>query len=285
MPRGNNHSVKYLRITFVRMRHLTLMVLFVSAFQFVHAGDTIRIKNRYLSAIQWGVGFRTDYYSNMGFNQISGTVRNPKNLNRNVIGFSEDFGSKNQTIALYLSAAFSPSNKEVKGFFGRSEWQFGLGYHTPGELRVGYNSEALDSTIIFCNLGSEISFETAYLLNVPVDNGLTLFGGLGGNASFTRNNEVMVQEGPFLEEGIHPRFVIARPENTATYEAKRLIYLRPNIIAGAVFRYRKFTKIYVQYRIGIGAQIVPGHGVNFINRSTGLNLGVRYSLKYRIKDS
>jgi hypothetical protein len=236
------------------------------------------LQRRKIVAFELNGAYTADHYSNMSISHIQSTASNPSDLKFNNAGLNEAIGTKSGTVSLHLNVVLKPKFETNSTIYNKSQLIVGLGIHSSREMRVGYVSETLDTAINICNLSNETSFGLSYVFDVLRDRHITFYTGLSGIGSISRNNEVMILGGPYYEASEHPRFIISRPENRLSYEAKTLVYSRLFAVAGVRIKRSDKLDYFFQYRPGVGLQYVPNEKIYLIPYTGSLSFGCRVYL-------
>jgi|GEM_PF-2143541 len=116
-------------------------------------------------------------------------------------------------------------------------------------------------TVGLCIIENEFILQGAYLLHLGlIEDRLTVFGGLGGNAGTTFNNR-------FIFVNLNDEFIAARNSQ----------FFRGYGLLGASYRMGR-VKLDLESIYGAGWQIVNGADNNIMNRTRGVQFGISYLL-------
>ena len=145
-------------------------------------------KKLQLVQFDFSLGVDNDHYESMSLDHMLLFAKNPQDLKRNLDGFEEEIEPVASGVALYANFSFSPLDKKNGKYKDNREWRFGVGLHAPKEAMVTYQSKAMDSSIVFCNLHGELTAEAAYLMKGLWGKRFHWYLGLGANlgASFSK---------------------------------------------------------------------------------------------------
>jgi hypothetical protein len=259
-----------------------LLSLFLLLFAIKSSAQIIHTKNGLrVAAVQLTFGASTDQYKGFNKDDVASTAIDPSKLDFDLDGLEPTFGKRSVAFSMFTSLILSPNELNNTSIFNRSEWLIGLGFHSAREMRAGYSSESLDTTINFCNFSNERSIELAYMVNFFSDNTAKLYAGLGTNASLSHNNEVMVIGGQFIGNDEHPSLIFSRPESQIRLEAKPIFRSRIFAVLGINMHRSSRMDFNFQYRPGIGIKYLPDQGAKLLPYTGGFNLGWRFYFNQR----
>ncbi|MBK9147498.1 MAG: hypothetical protein IPM12_06730 [Flavobacteriales bacterium] len=230
-----------------------------------------------LTSLNFGTGVETDRYETMSLQQLMAFAKSGSELQRDLSLFEERVSTTTSGLGLFVLAGFSRPKTMPTTTGTTSEVQVGVGLHSPREAMVTYRHQGMDTSIVYCNLQTELSLETAYLLRGQWSRYVHWHAGLGANGSTTVNNRLILIEGRYLADGEHPSEQEAGEMNKHSVGAKRAYFTRIFIPSGVKFRIGPRWQLGMDYRLGIGWQFVPGHSVNRIAFAGAGIIGARYA--------
>ena len=230
-----------------------------------------------MSSLNFGTGVETDRYKTMSLQQLMAFAKPGSELQRDLSLFEERVSTTTSGLGLYVLAGFSRPKTMPTSTGTTSEVQVGVGLHSPREAMVTYRHQGMDTSIVYCNLQTEISLEAAYLLRGQWSRYVHWHVGLGANGSTTVNNRLILIEGRYLADGEHPSEQKAEEMNKHAFGAKRAYFTRIFIPTGVKFRIGPRWQLGMDYRLGIGWQFVPGHSANRIAFAGAGIIGARYA--------
>jgi hypothetical protein len=259
-----------------------LILTFLSCAPLVKAQEQSQWKSPLvINSVHLAVGASVDRFKDINRDFIASTAVEEGILDLNLDGLRPTYGERAVASSLFISAFLSPRELNNTSLFQRSEWSIGYGIHSSRELRAGYSSELLDTTINFCNFSSERSLEVSYRVHFFTGEATTLYAGLGGNVSTTRNNEVMMIGGGYVEDDVHPSFIFSRPESQFRFAAKSRVNTRVFGVFGINMHRTKRADYTLQFRPGIGFISIPGQPIRIMPYTGGFNFGYRFYFRER----
>lgn len=230
-----------------------------------------------MTSLNVGTGVETDRFETMSLQQLMAFAKTSQELQRDLSLFEERVSTTTSGLGLFVMAGFSRPKTMPASTGTTSEVQVGVGLHTPREAMVTYRNKGMDTSIVYCNLQTELSLETAYLLRGEWSRYVHWHLGLGANGGLTLGNRMVLIEGRYLSDGEHPSQQKAEEMNKHTYGAKQVYYTRVFIPTGIKFRIGPRWQVGMDYRLGVGWQFVPGHATNRIELAGAGIIGARYS--------
>jgi len=265
------------------MRYLTTWTLLTLYFSSLHLygqtaemSEVVRMKKLQFNQVDFGIGVDNDHYGSMSLDEISAFAKHPEEIQRDLSGLVEEATTVTRGAALYVNFGYTPLNKSTGTYRNDREWRFGVGLHSGKESMLSYKNEELDTTIVYCNLQSEITIEGAYLFKGRWGKRFHWYYGAGMSLGSTFNNQIMLIASRYLKPGQHPSEQENNEENTKTYAAKSVQYGRFYIPYGIGYGINNNLIIGFDFKTGIGFQKIPGHSVNYIKKTGAFVLGVKY---------
>lgn len=225
-----------------------------------------------------GVGIEHDRCNNMSLNQLMMMASNPKEMERDLTGFSEETGTTTAGVGLFARMSFSIKNRETGTYRDDRELQIGLALHSPREAMVTFNSVELDSSIVYCNLNSEITIDAAYLLKGNWGKRTHWKIGVGSSLGGAFSREMILISGRSLGPDEQPSQQDFQESNIETFKAKPVIYSRLFIPYGIYIDVGKKIQLGFDARTGVGAQFIQGEKANFINKTGAFIFGLKYDI-------
>ena len=230
-----------------------------------------------MTSLNFGTGVETDHFETMSLPQLMAFAKTSQELERDLSQFDEKVSTTTSGLGLFVLAGFSRPKTVPATTNTTTEVQVGVGLHTPREAMVTYRNQDMDTSIVYCNLQTEISLETAYLLRGQWSRYVQWHVGIGANGGLTMGNKMMLIEGRYLADDEHPSEQRAEEMNKHTYGAKQVYYTRLFIPTGVKFRIGPRWQLGMDYRLGIGWQFVPDGATNRIQTTGAGIIGAKYS--------
>ncbi len=230
-----------------------------------------------MTSLNCGTGVETDRFETMSLPQLMAFAKTSQELQRDLSQFDEQVSTTTSGLGLFVMAGFGRTKTAPTTTNTTTEVQVGVGLHTPREAMVTYRNQHMDTSIVYCNLQTEISLETAYLLRGRWSRYVHWHVGLGANGGLTVGNKMMLIEGRYLADDEHPSQQQAEEMNKHTYGAKQVYYTRLFIPTGVKFRIGPRWQVGMDYRLGVGWQFVPGHDSNRIALTGAGFIGAKYA--------
>ncbi|NNC86307.1 MAG: hypothetical protein HKN75_09505, partial [Bacteroidia bacterium] len=215
-----------------------------------------------VNQFNFGLGIDSDNYTSMSLTDLLVFAKDPHQMQRDLSMFNEEATTFTAGVALYTSASFSPLNRMTGKYKTDQELQIGIGLHSPKEAMISYKNEQLDSSIVFCNLHGEVTFEAAYLKRHIWNEKFHWYYGLGMNAGTSFGNEMMIISGAYFEPGAHPSTQESEETNVETFQAKHVLYSRVYIPYGLHYQVSNHWTMGLDFRYGIGMQSIQGEKTN-----------------------
>jgi len=229
-----------------------------------------------VSKINFALGLDWARYDGMSLEGVMVFAEEPEKMKRNLQGLEEEARITTGGAALYLNLSLSPLNSSTGTYRNDQELRLGIALYSPKEAMVSYKNESLDTSIVYCNLHSELALEGAYLFRGQWGRRWHWQIGGGLNGGFTYGNEMVLMSGHYFEEGQHP----STQENLTAehFMAKQVYYLRGFIPYGLYFRFSDGFALGLEGRSGRGLQFIEGGEVNFMEKAGALMLGLQLGL-------
>lgn len=215
-------------------------------------------------------------YNSMTLDGLMAFAAEPEKMKRNLQGLEEDARTTTGGAALYFSLSLSPLNRSTGIYRKDQELRLGIALYSPKEAMVSYKNENLDTSIVYCNLHSELALEGAYLFKGEWGRRWQWQIGGGLNTGLTFGNEMVLMSGRYFEEGQHP----SEQEQLAEerYQAKQAYYVRGFIPYGLYFKVSEGFALGLEGRSGRGLQLIEGGRFNVMRKAGALMLGLRAGL-------
>ena len=116
-----------------------------------------------LTTMEFTLGVTTDRYNSMSLDQISAFANNPAQIQRDVSGMEEVVSTTASGLGFFAQVGFSPADFSKGEYKDNRLIRVGIGIHSPKEAMVTYRDQGRDTSIVYCNLYSELSLEAAYI--------------------------------------------------------------------------------------------------------------------------
>lgn len=234
------------------------------------------------SEINFGIGVNWNTFESMTLDELLTFAKDPNQLKRDLQGLEEEATPHTAGADLRVNWVFSPLNPADGTYKTDQALQIGIVLNTPKEAMVSYKNEDLDTSIVYCNIHWEVGLNAAYLYKGTWgkrDQWHWYVGG-GVNTGFTFGNNMMLLNGKYFEPGEHPS---TQPVDDASpepemYEAKSVYYTRLFIPYGLHYQVGKKILLGLDLSKGIGWQIIGKDNVNYMKKSSGFALGLKYIL-------
>ena len=261
---------------FTLLLFITLFTTAISA-QINSAQNFTPKKILQLNSFNFGFGVNWNKFPSMSHNELMIFAKDPEQMQRDLSNMTEEATTMTAGGAFQVSFGFSPLSRKTGEYRADREIQFGVTMNTEKEAMVSFKNKDLDTSIVFCNLHEELSFEGAYIFRGNWGKRWDWYVGGGANAGFTFGNEMMLIEGKYFEPGQHPSTqpVDEVAPEMESYEAKSVYYTRVYIPFGVHYRLGKYWSIGFDMRKGWGAQVIGADKINFIRKTGSFALGAR----------
>lgn len=257
----------------------TLLFLpFIGQSQYVSPPSDLTSPKLNPTYLNLGLGIEHDRYNNMSLNQLMMMAENPSEMQRDLDGFSEQISTTTAGVGLFARVSFEIKDERTGTYRNDREIQIGMAIHSPREAMVTYNSVEMDSSIVFCNLNSEITLDGAYLFKGDFGKRTHWKLGIGSSLGGAFNREMILISGRSLEPDQHPSQQEFQETNVETFSAKPVFYSRLYVPYGVYVDVGKKMQLGFDARTGIGAQFIQGERVNFINKTGAFIFGLKYAV-------
>lgn len=217
-------------------------------------------------------------YGKMSAEGIMRYAQNPEALQKNLSQMDEEVTAYTAGLVLQTGIALSPFKASTQSFLNNQELRIGINLYTDKEAMLSYKNENLDTSIVYCNIHSELALESAYLFKGNLGKKIIWFVGTGANAGLTFDNEMILMAGRYFGPDEHPSTQESFEENKEIFEARQLYHLRVFIPYGLHFQASNAFSIGLEGRKGIGIQAVNGRANNFMRKTNALALSARFYL-------
>lgn len=262
--------------------YLFLIIIFATPI-IAQTSSTLPVKKKWQrSEINFGIGVNWNSFESMSLDELLIFAKDPSQLKRDLQGLEEEATPSTAGADLRVSWNFSPINYTDGTYKTNQALQIGLVLNTPKEAMVSYKSKDLDTSIVYCNIHWELGLNAAYLFKGTwgKSDRWHWYIGAGANAGFTFGNNMMLVNGKYFEPGEHPSTqpiddVSPEPE---MYKAKSVYYTRAFIPYGIHYQVGKKILLGLDMSKGIGWQRVGKDHVNYMKKSSGFALGLKYIL-------
>jgi hypothetical protein len=214
-----------------------------------------------------------DHYSTMSLDRMMAFSKNPQDIQRDLSHMQAEIKPSTAGVALYMNVGMTPLNRNTGEYHIDREVRLGIGLHAPKEAMVAYKSEALDTSIVYCNLQSELTLEGAYVRKAAFGKHGRCYAGIGASGGVSYGNQMVLISGRYFEPGMHPSEQVDKNPVMEKYAAKTVTYARLFIPFGVHYGVDDQWSIGLDFRLGLGAQFLPGAPVNFIRRTGMFALG------------
>lgn len=233
-----------------------------------------------LSQVNFGLGVNWNEFESMSHGELMVFAKDPEQMYRDLQNMSEEAIATTAGGSINLSYSLSPLSYKDGTYRKDRELQFGVTLHSAKEAMVSFKNEDLDTSIVFCNLHEELSFEAAYLFKGQWGKSKRWHWYVGGgmNVGFTFGNEMVLMSGQYFEPGSHPSEQVIDEESTEKFEGRAVYYSRVYVPYGIHYRVGEHFLLGLDFRTGIGMQMIGSEKVNFMKRSGALSIGGKYLL-------
>ncbi|MFT5723497.1 MAG: hypothetical protein ACI9JN_000611 [Bacteroidia bacterium] len=244
----------------------------------VSIAQTTKIEKWQYKQFDFGLGVDNDHYHRMSLSNLKAFAENPEVLERDLSGMTEEISTSTAGLGLYLNRSYAPWSKEKGAYLSNQSLRVGIGLHSPKESMITYKNKALDTSIVYCNLHSEFTFELGYVWSGTwgAKKKFIWYWGLGANTSVSLSNEMLLIEGQYFEPGAHPSTQESFEENTQRFLAKPVVYNRFYVPYGVHRVVGEHWSIGFDARRGFGVQTILGGSSNLINKTGTFMIGAKY---------
>lgn len=234
------------------------------------------------SEINFGIGVNWNTFESMTLDELLIFAKDPEQLKRDLQGLEEETTPNTAGADLRVGWSFSPLNSATGNYKTNQALQVGIILNSPKEAMVSYKNKDLDTSIVFCNIHWELGLNASYVFKGTWGkrDRWNWYAGAGANAGFTFGNNMMLINGKYFEPGEHPSTqpvddVSPEPE---MYEAKSVSYTRVFIPYGIHYKMGKRVLLGLDLSKGIGWQRVGKDKMNYMKKSSGFAIGLKYLL-------
>ncbi|MBK6775934.1 MAG: hypothetical protein IPG74_08870 [Flavobacteriales bacterium] len=116
-----------------------------------------------MTSLNFGTGVETDRFETMSLPQLMAFAKTSQELQRDLSQFDEKVTTTTSGLGLFVMAGFGRTKTVPTTTNTTSEVQVGVGLHTPREAMVTYRNQHMDTSIVYCNLQTEIGFGNGLL--------------------------------------------------------------------------------------------------------------------------
>lgn len=221
-------------------------------------------------------GLAFDRFPNMSLNHMMQFAENPAEIERDLTGMDENIENSASGLVLNANVAFSPLDPKTGDYSTKREIRLGLGLTSPKEAMVTYQSEVLDTSLVFCNLHGEFNVAGDYLFKGTwgKKERWNWFVGVGANVGASYGNEMILIPGRYYDPEEHPSEQPNSMDNMQTYQAKNVYYARAYVPYGLHYRFEEFS-VGIECRRGLGIQKIEGSPANFMDKSSAFLIGMK----------
>ncbi len=237
--------------------------------------NTPSLKKMKLTGISGSAGITFDKYNTMSLDQLTQIARQPELMRRDLDGLTEEASTQTAGASLFVNMTFSPHQKSKGTYLDNLEFRLGVGLNSAKESMVSYKNADMDTSLVFCNVNSELILETSYIFKHSFGKRMFLYFGVGANSSFSVNNEMMIISGKYFSEGEHPS--AQEQAGAITFEAKPILYSRVFVPWGIHMQASDRVSFGLDFRKGRGLQYTVGEKVNKIANTGAVMIGTRIS--------
>lgn len=231
-----------------------------------------------ISSFNASLGLDWMKYREMNLNRLLAFAENPRALQQDLTGLTEDVNSTSTGAALLLNVSLTPYNRRTQELNTHREIRIGVQFTSPREAMVAYKDEATDTSIVFCNLHGEIGLDGAYIVKGKLLKRLNGYAGIGSGVSITYANEMILLRGKYFEPGEHPMEQEITEENHLTYKAKPAFYTKVFLPMGLYYQINETWELGLDIRAGMGLQFIANETTAFLPGANAFFLGMRYSI-------
>lgn len=223
-----------------------------------------------------GLGIDWAEYRGMAFDELMDFATEAEKMKRDLTAFTEDARTTTGGAALNVSIGLHPLNVQTGTYRNDRELRLGMGLYSEKEAMVSFKNQELDTSIVYCNLHSELALDAAYLFTGRWGKRWEWLLGMGGNAGFTFDNQMVLMSGHYFEEGAHP----STQENLSEerFSARNVYYLRAYLTYGIYYYLLPNTAIGLEGRKGRGLQLLEDEQPKYMRRAGALALGLRIGI-------
>ncbi len=227
------------------------------------------------------VGVQSDHYPSMSLEEMMAFARDPEQMERDLQGLQEDARTITAGGIIFFQFGLNPRLRNGLGMNENRQFQVGLAFHTPKEAMLSYKNEDIDTSIVYCNLQSEINFDLSYVFKGRWGkrDKWKWYAGIGSNLGITYNNAMILISGKYFGPDEHPSEQEASEQNMETYDANQVYYLRAYVPYGIHYLLgNDRSSIGLDFRLGIGVQMIEGQDSNPISKTNAFMIGYKYIL-------
>ncbi|PCJ64102.1 MAG: hypothetical protein COA58_14040 [Bacteroidetes bacterium] len=258
-------------------KYVIILITFLFTLTVYAQNNEPVLKKLRLIGSSGSLGISYDRYQTMSLNQLSQLAKDPEMMKHNLDGLTEEANASTAGVSLFINLRFNPLQKRTGSYNRNQELRLGLGLNSSKEAMVSYKNKDLDTSLVFCNIHSEITTEVAYVFKRFIGKRIFVYGGIGANSSISINNEMMIITGKYFAPGEHPSTQIS--SNTISFEAKPILHSRLFIPWGVHIQATDNFSIGLDFRKGKGLQYTLGEKANVMANTGAILIGTSFTLK------
>ncbi len=229
-----------------------------------------------MTSLNVGLGIDCNNFRSMSLNELMIFAKHPEDMQRDLSLLTEDASTFTAGGVLQASLSFAPLNRATGTYRDNQEWRISIALHSPKEAMVSFKNEDLDTSIVYCNLHGEFTLETSYIFKGRWGKNFHWYAGGGLNAGLTFGNEMVLMSGKYFKPGAHPSTQESDESSRETFGAKSVYYTRLFIPYGIYYQVKERLQFGLDFRTGLGWQMIGNEKTNFIHRNGGFALGARF---------
>jgi hypothetical protein len=215
-------------------------------------------------------------YENMSADRIVAFANNPDLLEKSIQGMEAEVSSSTAGAALIASIGFAPFSTSNNSFLQDQELRLGISLQSPKEAMLSFKNESLDTSVVYCNIQSEVALETAYLFKGDWGKRFHWYVGAGINAGLTFDNQMIVMSGEYFDPNEHPSTQESLMENRVYHGARQVFNIRAYIPYGIYYRITNGFALGFEARRGFGWQFLSLEESNRMRRAGAFMLSARF---------
>lgn len=232
-------------------------------------------KKKWLPAagvVEFGIDW--DRYNSMSMDRMMNFAQDPLEMRRDLTGFDENVTAETAGGFITARATWHPLSKDLQTYNTNQELQVGVRLVSPKEAMVTYQSEELDSSIVFCNLHGETLLEAQYIFKGKWGKKWLWHIGGGMSTGWSTGNEMIILSGRYYDPELHPTTQETLTEER--FRAKQVYYARLVVPYGIAHQVGENGYLGLTFRRNIGFQFIQGDQTAFLPGSGSFGFSYRY---------
>lgn len=237
-------------------------------------GTANSLKKWRVGAVGFSMGAFADMYHNMTDEGMKSMAINLPQREINLEGYRKTYGENEVMIEGGMLGGYvslNPRRRDGSGYNLNQELRLGVGVNLDREAMIQYQDEVsgTENSVIYCLIENELMLSGSYLVKFRLSNRFSLYGGGGMNLGGTFNNAFLLIEDKTVSNEV--------VTETTEVQALSSYYTRGFAHGGVAYHTKGRVSFHLDFKTGMGMQIVNGAKNNLISESCVGQIGVQYS--------